>query len=94
MQAFVDAWTPVTNEFYLGGVDSYTNGDLDFNGKNDLNDVFLMRQAALGAGVDASQLENLSAVPEPSCFQLLLLAPIALLDVDRRRRDAHTVQLH
>lgn len=88
MQAFVDAWTPVTNEFYLGGVDSYTNGDLDFNGKNNLNDVFLMRQAALDAGVDAAQLEDLAAVPEPSCFQLLILVPVAFLDGDRRRHDA------
>jgi sialidase-1 len=77
LPAFVAAWTPITTEFYLGGVDSYTHGDLDFNGVNDLNDVFLMRQALLAAGLDASPLESLYVVPEPSTLPMLSALPIA-----------------
>jgi len=57
---------------YLGGVDSYSHGDLNFNGKNDLGDVFLMRQLLLGQGISAATLEQLASVPEPSSLLLAM----------------------
>ncbi len=65
LDAFVAAWNPVSNEFYLGGADSYQNGDLNFDGRQSLLDVFILRQALVSGGVDAAGLQGLNGVPEP-----------------------------
>ena len=72
VDAFVNAWRPVNTVTYLGGIDSYSHGDLNFNGKNDLGDVFLMRQMLLGQGISAAALERLASVPEPSSLLLAM----------------------
>ena len=84
LEAYVAVWAPLSNEFFLGGVDSYTNGDLNFDGVNDLHDVFLMRQAALSAGFDASALESLAAVPETTSVGLLIVVSTILLVAEHR----------
>ncbi|MEX2309069.1 MAG: sialidase family protein [Pirellulales bacterium] len=72
LEAFVNAWKPVHHVTYLGGWHSYTHGDLNFNGINDLGDVFLMRQALLGQGLSAASLEPLLTVPEPPSLLLVV----------------------
>ena len=72
IEAFVNAWKPVNDVKYLGGRHSYMHGDLNFNGMNDLGDVFLMRQALLAQGLSAASLEALLTVPEPSSLFLAL----------------------
>jgi sialidase-1 len=72
LDAFVNAWKPINNITYLGGLDSYTHGDLNFNGINDLGDVLLMRQALLAQGLSAASLANLPTVPEPSLLALVI----------------------
>ena len=70
LETFVNAWKPVNNETYLGGRHSYMHGDLNFNGINDLRDVFLMRQALMAQGISADSLTTLLKVPEPSALVL------------------------
>jgi sialidase-1 len=74
LSAFVANWTPVSNEYYLGGADNYQHADLNFDGRNDLHDVFLMRQALLNAGLPAEELAELQvSVPEPPAVGLAVL---------------------
>lgn len=72
VNAFVLVWKPLNSDTYRGGVDSYTHGDLNFNGINDLGDVFLLRQALLAQGASASALADLLSVPEPSTLVLAM----------------------
>ena len=68
---FVAVWTPASNVFYTGGENSYSNGDLNFDGVNDLNDVWLMRQALLNTNFPTTRLDQLAQVPESSISCLL-----------------------
>ncbi|QDS98813.1 sialidase family protein [Adhaeretor mobilis] len=63
---FVSVWNPAPGVTYEGQEVSYLHGDLNFNGHNDLEDVFLMRQALLAAGIPPRALGALLQVPEPS----------------------------
>ena len=80
--AFVDVWNPLTNEFFLGGVDSYQNGDLDFDGRVTLADVFQLRQALIAGGVSAAGLSKLTQVPELGSWHLAVIG--ALSGIARR----------
>lgn len=89
VEAFVSAWRPINSVTYLGGKDSYTHGDLDFNGFNELNDVFLMRQALLGTGISAASLAELASVPEPA--SLMLAAGICTMHLGWHGRTLRSV---
>jgi sialidase-1 len=77
--AFVDQWNPMSNEYFLGGVDSYRHGDLNFDGRTNLADVFLLRQELIARGVSADGLARLWSIPEPTSLYLISLAAIAHL---------------
>lgn len=74
VSAFVAAWKPLSGEYFLGGVDSYMNGDLNFDGRLSLADVFVLRQQLIAHGVSAEGLAQLALVPESSSLQLMLIA--------------------
>ncbi len=80
VEAFAVAWKPLSEEIFLGGQDSYLNGDLNFDGDNNLHDVFALRQLLIAQGVSARALERLWAVPEPEtwCLVLFITMPKAL----------------
>lgn len=77
--AFIAAWLPLSGEYYLGGADSYTNGDLNFDGRLDLADVFELRQQLIASGIPAEGLAQLTLVPEASSWQLLSIGLISCM---------------
>jgi len=70
LEAFVEVWKPFNAPLLLGGRDSYTNGDLDFNGSINLADAMVLRRALVAQGLSIAGLEQLDAVPEPSALLL------------------------
>jgi hypothetical protein len=73
VSAFSAAWNPAAREFFLGGVDSYASGDLNFDGRQTLADVFELRQALIAGGVSADGLARLQPTPEPEAFNLIMI---------------------
>jgi hypothetical protein len=71
--AFALVWDPLSQERFLGGKDSYLHGDLNFDGDNNLKDVFELRQLLIAEGISAAGLEALFAVPEPQSWCLLMV---------------------
>lgn len=86
-QAFVDAWDRSAR--YWGGAESYTHGDLNFDGRTDWNDVHLLRGYLNDAGVSAGSLAAL-AVPEPATQTMTV---IGLMVVAKIIRDFHNGSL-
>lgn len=90
--AFVEGWLE-DNSTGIGNIVSWQKGDLSLDGKTDLTDFLLMRNALLGAGsgAGASALSSLlgmgpvATVPEPSSAALLLVGAMFLLGAARRR---------
>jgi hypothetical protein len=82
---FIAAWAPLSGEFFLGGVDSYTHGDLNFDGTQNIYDAILLRQHLISEGVSPAGIEVVfSSVPEPSTLTMSGLA--AILCVSRASR--------
>ena len=75
--AFIAAWKPLSGEYYLGGVDSYANGDLNFDGRLSLADVFELRQQLIASGLSAESLGALVQVPEASSLHLILIGMLS-----------------
>ena len=83
LNKFVSGWRQRGMAFYFGGQDSYTNGDLDFDGSVDLYDALLLRQHAMSAGLGTAVLDvAVRGVPEPST---VVMSAIALLTWLRSR---------
>jgi hypothetical protein len=80
VEAFAAAWDPLSKEIFLGGQDSYLHGDLNFDGDNNLKDVFVLRQLMMTHGVSPAALEAVFAVPEPRswCLMMMLALPKTL----------------
>lgn len=75
LQAFISAWRNRGAEYFFGGSDSYTHGDLNFDGKIDLYDALEMRRHTIAAGGNAAALDAaLRAVPEPSSVALSVVS--------------------
>ena len=73
VEAFIAAWKPLSGEYFLGGVDSYLNGDLNFDGRLTLADVFELRQQLVASGLSGEGLSQLTHVPESSSLHLILI---------------------
>lgn len=69
---FVSVWTPLQYMPYEDTWHSYTSGDLNFDGYNNLSDVAIMRMALLEAALPLEGLNQLTVVPEPSSLSCLL----------------------
>lgn len=83
LNLFVSRWRDRGQAFFFGGQDSYTNGDLNFDGAVDLYDALLMRQHFTATGLETAALEiAVRGVPEPSS---LVMSAIAILTWLRSR---------
>jgi len=88
--AFIEGWR---YEQATHSVESWKKGDLSLDGKTDLADFLLMRNALVsaGGGAGASALSSLlgigplNAVPEPSSASLLLIGATFLFRAAKRR---------
>jgi hypothetical protein len=63
LTAFIAAWNPIERTY--GGAQSYKRGDINFDFKADLADVFLFRQLLISAGIPTAGLGTLADIPEP-----------------------------
>lgn len=72
LEAFVETWNPMAR--YYGGAHSYRHGDLNFDLRSDLLDVFLFRQLLIAEGIPTEGLGALFLVPEPNAHSLLVVA--------------------
>ncbi|WP_425400017.1 exo-alpha-sialidase [Aeoliella sp.] len=77
---FIDVWEPYSDKQFLGGVDNYTNGDLNFDNTQNIYDAALLRQYLLNAGVPTDGLQALfQPIPEPSAVVLSAIGGCYLL---------------
>lgn len=84
LDAFVQAWDPAGRWF--GGAHSYRHGDINFDLKTDLRDVYLFRQLLVAEGLPISGLQSLLAVPEPCALPLMAGAVAGGWSVCQRQR--------
>jgi hypothetical protein len=71
VEAFVAAWRSPHNQTFFGGQDSYTHGDLNFDGRLDLHDAFILRSNLLEAGLQLPSSVAHLIVPEPQAFTVI-----------------------
>jgi len=84
---FRTGWLQNTSE--LSFLNKYKSGDMNFDGINDLLDVYLFRDAWISAGLGSISIESIIGVPEPSTITLLLAAAIFSLPLSRRPAGRH-----
>jgi len=90
--AFIAGWMnrKVVNGLQIGDLQSFGQGDLNFDGITNIFDLALMQDALSGAGMGAITAAELAggSVPEPSTAILFLLAAVTtpLLRSGRRGR--------
>ena len=78
--AFIAGWLQkhVVNGVQIGDMASHAQGDLNLDGITNIQDLLLMQNALTGAGMGTITAADLSGVPEPSTFVLMLLAMMAM----------------
>lgn len=87
VSAFVQGWM-YDNGRGVGDITSWQKGDLNRDGKVDVDDFLLLRQAlngAMSAGAVAALLPGISFVPEPSSAVLFFLGAWWIALAQRRR---------
>jgi hypothetical protein len=74
--AFIAGWMDkkIINGLQIGDLQTYSQGDINFDGITNIHDLVLMQDALSGAGVSPITANDLSGVPEPAAAALLLLA--------------------
>jgi sialidase-1 len=91
LDAFVAVWRPASGMYFFGGVDSYSNGDLNFDGVQNIQDAVLLRQYLVAAGVSTAGLQAaLAVVPEPSAM-VLIMSLLSLAVVTCRCRSTRSI---
>jgi Concanavalin A-like lectin/glucanases superfamily len=88
--AFIAGWMHkrVVNGFQLGDMLSHSEGDLNFDGITNIQDLLVMQNALSGAGVGTISAAELSGVPEPMSGLLSMLAMLPLVFIRHRRGRA------
>jgi hypothetical protein len=78
--AFIAGWlhTHVINGVQIGDMASRAQGDLNFDGITNIQDLLLMQNALTGAGLGSITAAQLSGVPEPATALLVVLALLPL----------------
>ncbi len=87
LNAFVAVWSPNSGEFFLGGADSYTHGDLNFDGSQDIYDAIVLRGHLIAANVSPAGLAALGR-PVPEASTLSMGGSLALFLLGRTWRIA------
>ncbi|WP_197529150.1 exo-alpha-sialidase [Aeoliella mucimassa] len=84
LEAFVASWAPNSDRYFLGGADSYINGDLNFDGTQNLHDAVLLRSYLHDAGVATAGLQPLfHPVSEPGSLPLGVAGALSLVHFSR-----------
>lgn len=83
--AFIAGWLHkrLVNGVQIGDMASHGEGDLNFDGITNLQDLLVMQNALHGAGIGSISASDLSAVPEPATIGLLLST---ILTLSKRKR--------
>jgi hypothetical protein len=78
--AFVAGWLHrrLVNSIQIGDMFSRGQGDLNLDGITNIQDLLIIQNALSGAGIGTITAADLSGVPEPSTFLLLVLATMAM----------------
>jgi hypothetical protein len=87
--AFIAGWLHkrLVNGVQIGDLTSYSQGDLNFDGITDIQDLLLMQNALTGAGMGAITAVELNGVPEPAAALLVAFALVPLaINRSRSRR--------
>ncbi len=84
---FIAGWMDkrLVNGFQVGDLISHAQGDLNFDGITNIQDLLLMQNALIGAGIGTITAGDLASVPEPTSVLLAILA-VSPFAVGRRRR--------
>lgn len=85
--AFIDGWMDrrLVGGFLIGDMFTRSRGDLNLDGITNIQDLLLMQNALSGAGLAAISASELSVVPEPTAFAMLIL--VAASTLLRRQRN-------
>jgi hypothetical protein len=88
--AFIAGWMhkEVVNGFQIGDMLSHSQGDLNFDGITNIQDLLIMQNALTGAGMGAITAGELSGVPEPATVLMAIFVVLPLAFVRKRRGRA------
>jgi hypothetical protein len=85
---FIDGWMTKRlvgdEQIQIGDMTSRSDGDLNLDGITNIQDLLLLQNALIGAGMSTITAAELAGVPEPSTA---ILAALALLSLTRRRNS-------
>jgi hypothetical protein len=84
--AFITGWMDrrVVGGFQIGDLTSRLQGDFNFDGITNINDLLVFQNALSSAGIGALTAADLGIVPEPASAVLLIVAAMALFSGRRR----------
>ena len=84
--AFIAGWMDrrLVNGVQIGDLTSRSQGDLNLDGITNIQDLLLLQNALIGAGMATITAAELAGVPEPSTA---ILAALALVSLARRRNS-------
>jgi hypothetical protein len=88
--AFIAGWMHkrVVSGFQIGDMLSHSQGDLNFDGITNIQDLLIMQSALTGAGMGTITAGELSGVPEPATALMAIFVALPLALVRNRRRRA------
>jgi trimeric autotransporter adhesin len=88
--AFIAGWMTrrLVNGIQIADLTSRGQGDLNLDGITNIQDLLLLQNALIGAGIGTITAAELAGVPEPATVMLTILAllPLALRQNSRRTR--------
>lgn len=84
--AFVNGWMDrrLVNGVQIGDLTSRSQGDLNLDGITNIQDLVILQNALVGAGIGTLTAADFAGVPEPSTLGLAVLAAITWLAGGRR----------
>jgi hypothetical protein len=85
---FIAGWMDrkVVNGVQLGDLTTYGQGDLNFDGITNIQDLLVMQNAIISAGLEAITAAELQGVPEPSTVVFAVFAAVTAVVLGRAPR--------
>ena len=77
----------LVNGIQIGDMTSRGQGDLNLDGITNIQDLLLLQNALIGAGLGTITSAELAGVPEPSTIMLAMLAAVTF--AQRRKPRSH-----